>query len=146
MATEPGNGIGDGGTEPLSNRLQIVATEAETFDLAPVLFSVCSKARNYSSRCFALKIGRCKNKMGIQPFGRLDDNKALRRQVDAVNIRRRSLYSGLAARKGVSPQEVGVTAACSLLRRIAVGESYLSHQGGWQRYAPGRSPVPAYCG
>jgi uncharacterized protein YdbL (DUF1318 family) len=71
---------------------------------------------------------------------------ALRRQVDAVNIRRRSLYSGLAARKGVSPEEVGVTAACSLLRRIGVGEFYLSGQGGWQRYAPGRSPVPSYCG
>ena len=70
----------------------------------------------------------------------------LRRQVDAVNIRRRSLYSGLAARKGVSPQEVGITAACSLLRRISVGEYYLAGQGGWQRYAPGRSSVPAYCG
>jgi len=70
----------------------------------------------------------------------------LRRQVDAVNIRRRSLYSGLAARKGVSPQEVGITAACSLLRRISVGEYYLPGQGSWQRYAPGRSPVPPYCG
>ena len=71
---------------------------------------------------------------------------ALRRQVDAVNIRRRSLYSTLAANKGVSPQEVGITAACSLLRRISVGEYYLSGQGGWQRYAPGRSPLPPYCG
>lgn len=70
----------------------------------------------------------------------------LRRQVDAVNIRRRSLYSSLAARKGVSPQEVGITAACSLLRRIGVGEYYLPGQGGWQRYAPSRSPVPSYCG
>jgi hypothetical protein len=70
----------------------------------------------------------------------------LRRQVDAVNIRRRSLYSGLAARKGVSPEEVGITAACSLLRRIGPGEYYFSGQGGWQRYAPGRSPVPSYCG
>ena len=70
----------------------------------------------------------------------------LRRQVDAINIRRRSLYSGLATRKGVSPQEVGITAACSLLRRINVGEYYLSAQGGWQRYVVGRSPVPAYCG
>jgi uncharacterized protein len=70
----------------------------------------------------------------------------LRRQVDAVNIRRRSLYSGLAARKGVSPQEVGITAACSLLRRLGIGEYYLSGQGGWQRNAPGRSPVPSYCG
>jgi uncharacterized protein YdbL (DUF1318 family) len=70
----------------------------------------------------------------------------LRRQVDAVNIRRRSLYSNLAARKGVSPQEVGITAACSLLRRISIGEYYLSGQGGWQRNSPGRSPVPPYCG
>ncbi|MCL6740721.1 YdbL family protein [Sphingomonas sp. RB56-2] len=71
---------------------------------------------------------------------------ALRREVDAINIRRRSLYSGLATRKGVSPQEVGITAACSLLRRINVGEYYLSGQGGWQRYAVGRNPVPDYCG
>lgn len=70
----------------------------------------------------------------------------LRRQVDAVNIRRRSLYYSLAARKGVSPQEVGITAACSLLRRITVGEFYLQGQSGWQRYTPGRNPVPSYCG
>ena len=70
----------------------------------------------------------------------------LRRQVAALNIRRRSLYSNLAARKGVSPEEVGITAACSLLRRISVGEYYLQGQGSWQRYTPGRSPVPSYCG
>ena len=70
---------------------------------------------------------------------------ALRRQVDAVNIRRRSLYANLAARRGVSPQEVGITAACSLLRRVAVGEYYLPGQGGWRRATPGQSPVPSYC-
>lgn len=69
----------------------------------------------------------------------------LRRQVDAVNIRRRSLYSNLAARRGVSPQEVGITTACSLLRRIAVGEYYLPGEGGWRRFTPGQSPVPRYC-
>lgn len=69
----------------------------------------------------------------------------LRRQVDAVNIRRRSLYSNLAARRGVSPQEVGITTACSLLRRIAVGEYYLPGEGGWRRLTPGQSPVPRYC-
>ena len=69
----------------------------------------------------------------------------LRRQVDAVNIRRRSLYSSLAARKGVSPQEVGITAACSLMRRIGVGEYYLPGQGGWRRLAPGQSAAPNYC-
>lgn len=70
---------------------------------------------------------------------------ALRRQVSAINIRRRSLYSGLASRKGVTPEEVGITAACSLLRRIGVGEYYLSGQGGWRRVAAGQSPLPSYC-
>ena len=69
----------------------------------------------------------------------------LRRQVGAVNIRRRSLYSDLAARRGVTREEVGITAACSLLRRVAVGEYYLSGQGGWRRLAAGQSAVPSYC-
>jgi len=70
----------------------------------------------------------------------------LRRQVNAINIRRRSLYHDLAARKGVTPEEVGITAACSLLGRLSAGEYYLLGQGGWRRYAPGRSAVPSYCG
>ncbi len=69
----------------------------------------------------------------------------LRRQVAALNIRRRSLYSSLAARKGVSPQEVGITAACSLLRRASVGEYYMLGQGGWRRVVAGQSPLPGYC-
>ena len=69
----------------------------------------------------------------------------VRRQVGAINIRRRSLYSNLATRRGVSPQEVGITTACSLLRRIGVGEYYLLNQGGWRRVAPGQSPLPSYC-
>jgi len=72
---------------------------------------------------------------------------ALRRQVNAINIRRRALYSDLAARKGVTPEEVGITAACTLLRRIGPGEYYQQGQGGWRRYVPGQaSPVPSYCG
>ena len=70
---------------------------------------------------------------------------ALRKQVAAVNIRRRALYSDLAARKGVTPEEVGITAACSLLRRIGIGEYYLAGQGGWRRVVAGQSPVPPYC-
>lgn len=69
----------------------------------------------------------------------------LRRQVGAVNIRRRSLYSGLATRKGVTPEEVGITAACSLFRRIGIGEFYLPGQGGWRRVVAGQSPLPSYC-
>ena len=71
----------------------------------------------------------------------------LRAQVDAVNIRRRALYSNLAARKGVAPQEVGITAGCSLLARVQVGQAYLLNDGSWRRRAPGQpAPRPSYCG
>ena len=70
----------------------------------------------------------------------------LRRQVNAINIRRRSLYYDLAARKGVTPEEVGITAACSLLRRLGAGDYYQLGQGGWRRYTVGQSAVPSYCG
>ena len=72
---------------------------------------------------------------------------AVRSQVDAVNIRRRSLYSNLAASRGVSPQEVGVTAGCQLLRRVQVGEAYMLSDGVWRRRAAGQATVaPDYCG
>ena len=71
----------------------------------------------------------------------------LRSQVDTINIRRRALYSNLAARKGVSPQEVGITAGCSLLARVGVGEAYLLNDGAWRRRAAGQAaPTPSYCG
>ena len=70
----------------------------------------------------------------------------LRRQVDAINIRRRALYSDLAQRRGVSPQEVGITAGCTLLARVQVGESYMLSDGQWRRRRAGEAaPVPAYC-
>ena len=71
----------------------------------------------------------------------------LRRQVATVNLKRRSLYSQLAARRGVSPEEVGVTAACQLLARVEVGEAYLLGDNVWRRRHAGESaPRPSYCG
>jgi uncharacterized protein len=70
----------------------------------------------------------------------------VRSEVATINIRRRSLYSNLAARKGVSPQDVGITAGCQLLARVGVGESYLWNDGAWRRRGPGQgAPVPNYC-
>lgn len=69
-----------------------------------------------------------------------------RRAVDAVNIRRRALYSQLGANRGVSPRDVGVTAGCELLRRVAVGEAYLLPDNRWRtRSAQEGPPVPEYC-
>jgi len=71
---------------------------------------------------------------------------AVRSQVATINIQRRSLYSRLAARKGVSPQDVGITAGCQLLARVGIGEVYLWTDGRWRRRGPGQSaPVPDYC-
>ena len=71
---------------------------------------------------------------------------AVRSQVAAINIRRRALYSRLAASKGVSPQEVGITAGCHLLARVAPGEVYLLADGAWRRRPPGQAAlIPGYC-
>ena len=72
---------------------------------------------------------------------------ALRRQVVAINIKRRSLYANLASRRGVATNEVGISAGCALLGRVAVGEAYQLGDGVWRRRAIGQvSPRPAYCG
>ncbi|MEO7814562.1 MAG: DUF1318 domain-containing protein [Sphingomicrobium sp.] len=73
-------------------------------------------------------------------------SSTVRSQVDAVNIRRRSLFTGLAAARGASPQEVGIAAGCELLSSVAVGEAYLLADNIWRRRGAGQAiPVPAYC-
>jgi uncharacterized protein len=74
-------------------------------------------------------------------------SESLRRQVNAINIRRRALYAGLARRKGASTEEVGITASCTLFARIPVGGYYLTSDRGWLRRGAGQAaPRPAYCG
>ena len=71
---------------------------------------------------------------------------AVRSQVGTINIRRRALYSRFAATRGVSPQEVGVTAGCQLLARVQVGQAYMLFDGQWRRRLAGEpAPVPDYC-
>jgi uncharacterized protein YdbL (DUF1318 family) len=71
---------------------------------------------------------------------------SLRSQAAAINIRRRSLYSRLAASRGVSPEEVGITAGCQLLAGVQAGQVYLLADGRWRRRLPGQPvPMPDYC-
>ena len=70
----------------------------------------------------------------------------LRRQVNAVNLRRRNLYIELSGRRNVSPQLVGMATACQLLSQLAIGEPYQLSDGVWRRRAPGQAvPLPDYC-
>ena len=70
----------------------------------------------------------------------------VRRQVAAVNLRRRNLYIDLSTRRNVSPQLVGMATACELLSKLSPGEAYMLSDGVWRRRAPGQSvPLPDYC-
>ena len=83
---------------------------------------------------------------GFLGFAEAPTATAVRQQAGAVNLRRRALYTDLAQRRGVSPQEVGITAGCALLARVRVGEAYMLQDGVWRRRGPGEpAPVPSYC-
>ena len=70
----------------------------------------------------------------------------LKRQVDAINIRRRNLYIGLSTRRNVSPQLAGMATACQLLSRLGAGEAYMLADGAWRRKTVGQAvPLPDYC-
>lgn len=98
----------------------------------------------------ALSAARAVGQVGERYDGYLGVRTAVsapvRQATESVNIRRRALYTGLAERRGVSPQEVGITAGCSVLQRVGVGEWYLLADGAWrQRRAGQAAPVPDYC-
>ena len=70
----------------------------------------------------------------------------LKRQVDAVNLRRRNLYIQLGQRRNVTAEVVGLATACQLFAQLPVGEAYLLNDGAWRRRAAGQpAPVPNYC-
>ena len=71
----------------------------------------------------------------------------VRAQIEAINIRRRAYYTELAQRRGVTPQEVAATAACTLLaERVLPGQYYRTPGGEWRKRGPGEpAPRPDYC-
>ena len=75
-----------------------------------------------------------------------DAGDQLRHQVQAINIRRRALYSDLADRRGASLEQVGMTAACQLLPTVHVGERYQASDKVWRTRSAGQELlVPDYC-
>lgn len=83
---------------------------------------------------------------GYLGYALVQPSAQARQQTEAINIRRRALYTDLAQRRGVGPQEVGITAGCTLLARVQVGESYMLADGQWRRRVAGQpAPVPDYC-
>jgi uncharacterized protein YdbL (DUF1318 family) len=70
----------------------------------------------------------------------------LRRQVLAINIRRRNLYTELAVQRNVNVQLVGQTTGCALLRQLPVGAAYMLDDKVWRRRDSGDPiVVPPSC-
>ena len=118
--------------------------------VAAVVLAGCSGATGSAQSSPAVNSARSAGVIGERFDGYLGVRTVIpastRRATEDVNIRRRALYAGLAGRRGVSPQEVGITAGCSLLARVPVGEWYLLSDGVWRRRSAGQgAPVPDYC-
>lgn len=111
------------------------------------LLLVAGAATAQSAFFDALRAGQVGERFdGYLGYAQAQPSAQARLQTEAINIRRRALYTDLAQRRGVGPQEVGITAGCTLLARVGVGESYMLADGQWRRRAAGQAaPVPEYC-
>lgn len=70
----------------------------------------------------------------------------VRRQVAAINLKRRAVYFQLAATRRVNAQVVGIATGCQLIAGLHAGQSYMLGDGAWHRLAPGQTPPsPDYC-
>ena len=99
----------------------------------------------------AVEQARAQGLVGEQADGYLGFAKSpsgdLKSRVDAINIKRRAFYTDLAAKRGVTVQEVGAATACELFAsRIAPGEAYRTEGGQWVTRS-GNAPAqrPSYC-
>jgi uncharacterized protein YdbL (DUF1318 family) len=71
---------------------------------------------------------------------------ALRAQVDAINLGRRSAYADLAQQRGTTRQQVAAETACSRLQSLDPGEAYQLRDGIWRIHQAGSTvPTPDYC-
>ena len=94
---------------------------------------------------------RATGQVGEQADGYLgivgSPSAALRAQVNAVNIKRRALYTELAAKRGVKIEEAAATTACVILSsRVQPGQYYRLTDGVWRKRDNTPIPLPTYCG
>jgi uncharacterized protein len=77
---------------------------------------------------------------------RTTPSSALRAEVDAINIKRRAAYTGLAAQRGVTIKDVAATVGCETLdKRVAQGRAYKLADDVWRVKGSGDIQLPSYC-
>lgn len=118
------------------------------FTLAFVLALAAPAARAQDS---AIQVAQAAGTVGEGADGYLGVRGAasadVRARVDQVNIKRRAVYTDLAAKRGVTITEVAGAAACQILDTVGVGQWYRDAGSAWRQRTVG-APVtkPGYCG
>jgi len=70
----------------------------------------------------------------------------VRSAVDALNIKRRAAYTDLAAKRGVTVQDMAAVTGCqTLASRVSAGQIYRIGAGEWQTKGSGPIALPDYC-
>ena len=115
--------------------------------VAALLLPGAASAQTYPELAAAKRAGQVGERFDGYLGYASTPSRLVQRQVAATNIRRRSLYVGLAQRKRVTPEMAGFATGCELLGMISVGEVYMLRDGIWRSRAPGEAaPRPSYCG
>lgn len=71
---------------------------------------------------------------------------AVRGEVESINIKRRAVYTDLAAKRGVSVEAMAAATACKTLPALAVGRAFQLDGGAWQVRGGGDpAPKPGNC-
>lgn len=70
----------------------------------------------------------------------------LRAEVDALNIKRRALFTSLAEQRGVTIKDVAAATGCeTLAKRVAPGRAYMMPDGVWRVRGAAPITLPGYC-
>ena len=105
----------------------------------------------YAQSAGAISAALSSGEVGEQADGylgfRSTPSGELRDEVDAINIKRRDVYTKLATQRGVTVKDVAATVGCETLqKRVATGRSYLLTDGEWRTKGDDPIVLPAYCG
>jgi len=98
----------------------------------------------------AVSAAKAAGTVGEQSDGYLGINGSVssevRAAVDALNIKRRAAYTDLAAKRGVTVQDMAAVTGCeTLASRVSQGQIYRIGNGAWQTKGAGPIALPDYC-
>lgn len=70
----------------------------------------------------------------------------VRAEVEAINIKRRAVYTDLAGKRGVTVADVAAATGCQTLSsRVKTGQVYRIGSGPWQTKGAAPIALPSYC-